>query len=157
MNAAAHTLRQWITAQLMSMTIVGILTGLGLWAAGIPLAFILGLIAALLAFIPNIGPVLAAVPALLLALAQGPSTVMWVAAVYIVVQGLESYAITPIIQKEKVSLPPALIIAAQLLLGVLFGILGLARATPLTAVVLTLTGMLYVEGFLEREAESTGE
>ncbi len=145
------TLQKWLTAQFMSMSVVGVLTGLGLWLIDVPLAFILGLISALLAFIPNIGPVIAAVPALLLALAEGGTSVLLVAGVYIVVQTLESYVITPLIQQERVSLPPALVISAQLLMGVLFGILGLALATPLTAVVMTFTNEVYLRNFLDKE------
>lgn len=151
MDAAAATLRNWLTAQIMAMTVVGVLTGLGLWALGIPLAFILGLIAALLAFIPNIGPVLSAVPALLLAFLESWSTVAWVLAVYAGVQTLESYVITPLLQQEKVSLPPALVIASQLLLGVLFGLLGLMLATPLAALAMTLVREIYVDRWLAQE------
>ncbi len=151
MDKAGNTLRSWLTAQLMAMAAVGVLTGLGLWLIGIPLAFILGLIAGLLAFIPNIGPVLAAVPGILLAFPEGQSTVLMVLGVYVAVQALESYILTPLIQQEKVSMPPALIITAQLLLGVLFGILGLAMATPLAAVGMTLIGALYVDDYLEQE------
>lgn len=146
-----HTLRNWIGAQIISMSVVGLLTAAGLWVLGIPLAFILGALAALLAFIPNIGPVIAAVPAVLLALVDGPSTVAWVIAVYVGVQTVESYLITPLIQQESVSLPPALTISVQLLLGALYGMLGLALATPLAALALALVGSLYVKDYLNRE------
>lgn len=151
LKKGAATLSNWLAAQLMAMAVVGVLTALGLWLIGIPLAFLLGLIAALLAFIPNIGPVIAAVPAILLAFPEGIITVSLVVGVYIFVQTLESYIITPLIQQEKVSLPPAFIIAVQLLLGVLFGLLGLALATPLAALGLTLVRELYVGDYLARE------
>ncbi|SDY89385.1 Predicted PurR-regulated permease PerM [Citreimonas salinaria] len=153
LGKAGSTLQNWLIAQLMAMTVVGVLTWLGLWLLGIPLAFILGLIAALLAFIPNIGPVLAAVPAILLALPEGGTTVLLVILVYLSVQTLESYFITPLIQQERVSLPPVLIISMQLLLGVLFGLLGLALATPLAALGMTLVREVYVGDYLEREDE----
>ncbi len=149
---AGATLRNWLVAQLMAMTVVGVLTALGLWVAGVPLAFALGLIAGLLAFIPNIGPVLAIAPALLLAMPEGQTTVLIVIAIYLVVQALESYIVTPLIQREKVSLQPALVIAVQLLFGVLFGIFGLALATPIAAVARTLVREAYVADYLEREA-----
>ena len=152
MQSVGETLRNWLSAQLMSMATVGVLTSLGLWIAGVPLAFALGLIAGLLAFIPNIGPVIAIAPALLLAFPEGLTTVLVVLGIYLAVQTLESYLITPLIQQEKVSLPPALVITAQLFFGVLFGILGLALATPITAVAMTLTRELYVEDYLEEEA-----
>lgn len=151
LRATAATLRNWLSAQLMAMTVVGVLTALGLWVAGVPLAFALGLLAGLLAFIPNIGPVLAIAPALLLALPDGLSMVLIVLAIYLGVQALESYVVTPLIQQEKVSLPPALVISAQLLFGVLFGILGLALATPIAAALMTVVGLAYVEDYLDRE------
>ncbi|WP_096786249.1 AI-2E family transporter [Rhodobacter sp. CZR27] len=151
MDIANRTLRGWLGGQLISMTVVGVLTWLGLWLIGVPLAFILGLIAALLAFIPNIGPVIAALPALLLALPEGWGLVGLVVAVYLGVQTLESYLITPLVQKEQVDLPPALIISAQLLLGVLFGLMGLLLATPLAALGLALIRELYVFDYLERD------
>lgn len=155
LREAAATLRRWLLAQVFAMTVVGVLTALGLWLAGVPLAFALGLIAGLLAFIPNIGPVLAISPALLLALPEGSTTVLLVLAIYVGVQALESYVITPLIQQETVSLPPALVIAVQVLFGVLFGLLGLALATPLAAVTMTIVRLAYVDGYLARETART--
>lgn len=153
LDNAIATLRGWLTAQLIAMSVVGVLTWAGLRLLDIPLALVLGLIAGLLAFIPNIGPVLSAVPALLLAATQGWNTVFWVGAVYVGVQTLESYVITPLIQLEKVSLPPLLVIGFQMLFGVLFGILGLMLATPTSALTMTLTRDLYVEDWLERRRD----
>lgn len=151
LRAAVATLRDWLAAQLLAMAVVGGLTGLGLWLAGIPLAAALGLIAGLLAFIPNIGPVIAIAPALLLAVPEGQTSLLLVLGIYVGVQALESYVITPLIQQEKVSLPPALVIAVQLLFGALFGVVGLALATPITAVAITVVGLLYVHSYLEQE------
>jgi predicted PurR-regulated permease PerM len=156
LSKATDTLRNWLVAKFMAMAVVGSLTWLGLWLTGVPLAPILGLIAALLAFIPNIGPIIAAVPALLLGFSDSPTTALMVLVVYLVVQTLESYAISPLIQQERVSLAPALVISMQLLMGVLFGILGLALATPLAALGLTLVREVYVRGYVDREAR-TGE
>lgn len=151
LREAAGTLGDWLSAQLIAMSVVGGLTALGLWFAGVPLAFALGLLAGLLAFIPNIGPVLAIAPALLLALPEGRTTLLIVLAIYLGVQALESYIVTPLLQQEKVSLPPALVIAVQLLFGVLFGILGLALATPITAAAMTLLEHSYLRHYLERD------
>lgn len=151
LRATAATLRNWLSAQLIAMTVVGVLTSLGLWVAGVPLAFALGLIAGVLAFIPNIGPVIAIAPALLLALPEGQSTILTVLAIYLGVQALESYVVTPLIQQEKVALPPALVIAVQLLFGTLYGILGLALATPIAAALMTVINLVYVTDYLERE------
>lgn len=157
LRATAATLRNWLSAQLMAMTVVGVLTSFGLWIAGVPLAFALGLIAGLLAFIPNIGPIIAIAPALLLAFPEGQSTLIAVLAIYLGVQTLESYVVTPLIQQEKVSLPPAFVIGAQLLFGVLFGILGLALATPIAAALVTIIGIVYVNDYLDREPPESHE
>lgn len=154
LSRMAQTLKDWLAAQLLAMAVVGVLTALGLWLLGIPLALLLGLIAALLAFIPNIGPVLAAVPAVLLAVPQGTTVVLLVIGVYLAVQTIESYIIVPLIQQEKISLPPALVLGSQLLMGVLFGLLGLALATPLTAIIVTLIRETYVTDYLEAEDAS---
>lgn len=156
-DAGAATLKRWLGAQLIAMAVIGVLTGLGLWLVGIPLALTLGLIAALLNFIPNIGPVLAFIPPLLLAVPEGMNTVLAVLAVYLGVQALESYIVTPLLQQESVSLPPAFIIAFQLLLGFAFGLLGLALATPIAALGLTLVSMLYVRDYLEDEREQRSD
>lgn len=148
---SVDTLQNWLVAQSIAMAVVGVLTGLGLWLIGIPLALVLGMIAGLLAFIPNVGPVLAAAPGLLLAMPEGMNTVLMVLGVYVLVQTLEIYVITPMVQKEKVSLPPVLVIALQLAFGALFGLLGLALATPIAALSLQLTRDLYVTRYLERE------
>ncbi|MEF2553823.1 AI-2E family transporter [Aurantimonas sp. A2-1-M11] len=147
-------LRGWLKAQIISMAVVGVLTGIGLWILGLPLAPVLAVIAAVLTFIPNIGPLLAAVPAVLLGLTEGVSTALWVVGLYIAVQTVESYLITPRVQQEAVSLPPALTISAQLLFGVLFGALGLALATPFAAVLLRIGDKFYLKGFLDEEEAS---
>lgn len=152
LDELAETLRGWILARLFSMTVVGVLTTLGLWAAGIPLAPALGFISALLGFIPNLGPVLAAVPAMMLAAVQGGQSVAIVAGIYIAVQTIETYGLTPIVEQKQVSLPPALVLGAQLLMGSLYGVFGLAIASPLAAITLVLLREVYVGDYLERGA-----
>lgn len=149
LDELAETLRGWILARLFSMAVVGALTTLGLWAAGIPLAPALGFISALLGFIPNLGPVLAAVPAMMLAAVQGGHSVAIVAGIYIAVQTIESYGLTPIVEQKQMSLPPALVLGAQLLMGSLYGIFGLAIASPLAAITLVLLREVYVGDYLQ--------
>jgi predicted PurR-regulated permease PerM len=110
----------------------------------VPGALALGLVAALLNFIPYLGPVLSFLPAALLGLVQSGATFGWVLGLYVVIQGLESYVVTPLVQQEAVALPPAVIITAQVLLGVAVGWLGLLLATPLTAVVVVLLNELVI-------------
>lgn len=143
-----ETLRWWLIGKFGSMLVIGILTWIGLSILGVPLALTLGLIAGLLSFIPNFGPILSAIPALLFAFIESPITAVYVAGLYIGVQLIESNLVTPWIERQTVELPPALTIIFQIILGVLTGGLGLVLATPILAVVMVLVQMLYVEDVL---------
>lgn len=145
------SLRDWIVGRLISMSIVGLVTAVGLWLLDVPLPGSLGVLAALLTFIPNIGPVLAAIPQALLALNVGTSTVVYVIVFNIALQTFESYLITPLIQRYEVSLPPALTIFTQLLMGSVVGIIGVIMAAPLTVAIMALVQMLYVQDRLGDE------
>jgi predicted PurR-regulated permease PerM len=142
----------WMIGKLISMALVGGLIYLGLWALGMPLALSLALIAALLTFIPNFGPIIAAVPAVLIAMNDGLTQTALVLSLYVAVEVIESYLLTPLIQQRTVSLPPVLTLSMQLVAAVLVGMLGLALATPLTAAGLVLIREIYVKDILEREA-----
>lgn len=142
----------WLLGRILASLFVGVLTVIGLLALDMPLAFTLGLIAFVLNFIPNIGPILSGVPAVLLALLQSPMLAVYVIALYLAIQTVESYIVTPMIQRRVVSLPPALTLTAQLLLASLIGFLGLFLATPLTVVAMVLIEELYIKDVLgERE------
>lgn len=147
----------WLVGRISSMIVVGILTAIGLMIIGMPLALSLGLIAALMSFIPYIGPILSAVPAILVGLAEGPVMALYVVIVYIVVQFLESYFITPLIQKKAVSIPPALLISMQILMGILIGAFGVFLATPLLVTIIVLIQTLYVEDVLHDKIEVLGD
>jgi len=148
LDAVGDALRGWMAGQAFSMTVVGVFTVLGLSALGVPLAIPLGIIAALLTFIPNIGPVLSVVPAVLLALPEGAGKALAVVGLFVAIQAIESNVLTPIVQRNLIALPPALVLSAQALLGVLLGTVGLLVATPLTAAAMVAVNMLYVEDVL---------
>jgi predicted PurR-regulated permease PerM len=154
LGAVGHTLHWWLIGRMFDMALVGALTWLGLWLLGVPLALTLGIIAALLTFIPNIGPILSALPAMLLAYGQSQVLVLYVTLLYIAIQTVESYLITPLVQQRTVSLPPALTFAAQIVMGLLLGIPGLILATPFAAAMLVPVKMLYVEDVLGEEIET---
>jgi predicted PurR-regulated permease PerM len=147
-EASGETLWKWFLGQLASMVIVGILTTLGLWLLGTPLALALGIIAGLAEFIPIVGPILAAIPAILLGFTQSPTTALYVALFYVVLQQVESNLILPIVQKEAVSLPPVVTLTAVVIAGLVFGPLGILFATPLAVVVLVIVKMLYLRDTL---------
>jgi predicted PurR-regulated permease PerM len=152
------TLRWWIVGQLISMTIVGTLIGGGLALLGVKMALLLGLIAGLAELVPNLGPVLASVPALLIAWSESSQVALYVAVLFVVVQILDGYLIVPLIQRQAVELPPALVILGVVLMGTVAGIVGALVATPLLAAVMVLVKMLYVEDRLgDRSVHVAGE
>lgn len=144
-NSIADILELWIIGKVFAMFIVGILTTLGLWFLSIPMALTLGLLAAILTFIPNIGPIISAIPAILVAFTQSPVSGIYVIALYIAIQTVESYIITPLIQGKIIALPPVLVIFSQLIMGLLTGFLGLSLATPLLAAVSVIVKKVYIE------------
>ena len=150
MDTAGDALWSWTKARAVAMAITGILTGLALWALSIPMAFTLAVLTALLVFIPNIGAVLAAIPPLLLAFGpeQSALTPLWVLLAYVGVQLVESYIITPNVIREGTGVPPALVITAQLVFGILFGALGVLFATPIVLVTMIFVTRYWVHGGL---------
>lgn len=140
-----HTLQWWLIGRAFSMAVIGAMIGVGLWLLGVELALTLGILSGLLNFIPYIGPILAAVPGLLVGFAHDPVTGLWVLGLYVLAEGVESYVLTPVVLRRTVELAPAVALAAQLLGGVFFGFIGIALATPLAAALLVLVRMLYVE------------
>lgn len=151
-----RALRLWLAGRLAAMVLVGLLTGFGLWLIGVPAALTLGLVAGLLEFIPFIGPILAAIPAILLALLIDPITALWVAGLYLVVQQMEGNVISPIVQHRAVDLPPALLLFSLVALGLVFGILGVLLAEPLTVALFVLVKRLYVRETLHTKTSMPG-
>ncbi|MFW5967859.1 MAG: AI-2E family transporter [Persicimonas sp.] len=147
-DVVSHQLGWWLIGQLGSMLTVGVLSAIGLWLLGIPLALVLGLIGGLFAFVPILGPIAAFIPAALVALLVSPVHVLYVAALYLGVQTIEGYLVTPLIQERTVSLPPALVIISQVLAGVLLGLIGVIVATPLVVVIIAIINLVYVEDIL---------
>jgi predicted PurR-regulated permease PerM len=147
-DAVLFNLRGWLVGQVALMILMWIATTLGLWLIGVPLALALGFIAGVMELVPYIGPILSAIPALLIALLVGPSELLLTAGLYLLLHILEGYIFAPLIQRRAVHLAPALTLTTQVLLGNLLGILGLFAAAPLTVVLMILTKMLYVEDTL---------
>lgn len=139
-----HSLRRLLFGRVLGMTVEGVATWLMLQIYGVPMAALLGLITGLLAFLPNIGAPISGLLMVMVGFSGGVDMGIFTIIVYLVVQTVDGYVIVPIIARKTVDLPPALVLAAQLIMGALFGILGLALADPLVA-------MLKV--WLEREAE----
>ena len=130
-----ETLERWLIAQIVVMIAVGAVTWIGLAIIGIPGSFILGIQAGLLAFIPTVGAIIAGVVVVLASLASGWIPALSAFILFMGVHAMESYVLTPLLQRQALDIPPATLFAFQILLGVVFGIWGLALALPLVAIV----------------------
>lgn len=150
-QTASH-LKKWLAGKFFAMFVVFVLTATGLLILGFKMWLVLAIIAGLLNFIPNFGPIIALIPAALLGMMQGTDTVLIVAGMYIVIQVLESNAITPMVQQKLVSVPPALIIITQLVVGAFSGFWGLLLATPLLLIVMGLVKEIYLPAIEKNDA-----
>ena len=135
---AGGALWAWSAGQALDMLVVGILSALGLWVIGVPLALLLGVLAGLSNFVPYIGTITGAVPAVLLAFSIDPTRGLETIALYAVIQGFEGNVMAPMIQKRAVNLPPGLTILSQTAFGAILGIPGFIFATPITAAILAV-------------------
>ena len=149
LGASGTALRLWLLGRMVSMGVVGILTWIGLSIIGVPSALSLGLLAALLEFVPFIGPIISAVPAILLAFAGSPEQALWTALLFLAIQQFEGNVLEPLVQQRAVDLPPALLLFALVAGGLIFGIVGLLLAAPLTVVLYVLVKRLYVQEALD--------
>lgn len=148
MDEISITIQWWLVGQLCSMVILGAIATLGLWLLGVPYAWLLGSFTALMTFIPNLGPIIAAVPILLISLTVGVDTAIYTAIFYSVLQGIEGYFITPMIHRNAIAVPPVLIITIQFLLYYLIGFLGVLLAMPLMGCLMVLVKRLYIQDIL---------
>lgn len=138
-------LKNWVKGQLFGFVFIAVLTGLGLWAIGMPMILVLALIAGLSNFVPNFGPIIALIPAVLIALSLGPNTALLVVGLYTLIQVVQSAVTQPLIQQKMVNVPPALIIFAQVAMGIVGGFWGVLLATPVIVILMTMINHLYVE------------
>lgn len=157
LSVTAMTLRRWLKTQLIAMIVIGVITTIALLILGIPAAIPLGILAGLLEFIPTIGPVISAVPAVLMGFVVSPEKALIVALVYWGIQLAENYLLIPRLMKEGMDLPPVLTIMAQALMALIFGFIGLLVAVPLLAAVVVMVKMLYVEGVVGDDVDLGAE
>jgi predicted PurR-regulated permease PerM len=129
------TLRRLMAGRLVGMAVEGVGTWLLLMAGGVPMAALLGLLTGILAFLPNIGAIISGVLIVLVGFSAGVETGLWAIAVYAIVQIVDGYLIVPYVARKTVDLAPALVLGAQVIFGALFGLLGLALADPIVAMI----------------------
>lgn len=151
---ASRGLRGWMVGQAVSSLVVGALTWGGLSLLGVPASGGLAIIAGLLDIIPMVGPVIAGVPAVLLAFTVSPMTALWTLLLFLAIQQLQGNFLQPMIQKHAVDVPPAVLLFAVLAAGLLFGFMGVLLAAPLTIVVFVVVQRVYVRGILGKRIEA---
>jgi len=145
LDRVAEVLRKWLVTQLIAMAVIGGVSTIALLILGVKAAFALGLLAGLFEFIPTVGPILSAVPAVAMGFLDSPEKALLVAVVYIGIQFLENHILIPLLMKGGMDLPPALTVVTQALLALVFGFLGLMVAVPMLATVMVIVQMLYVD------------
>ena len=155
--ASSRALKKWLLGSLISMLAITLMMSLALGLLGVPSFVALALIAGLAQFVPVAGPLLAAIPGILLALTVGPDTALWTAVAYFVASQLEANLIYPLIQQRAVQMPPALTLFAIIAMGLLFGPLGVLLATPLMVVAAIFIVKFYIRGVLHEDVLLPGE
>ncbi|MFN3583408.1 AI-2E family transporter [Phenylobacterium sp.] len=148
LSACGTALNRWLVGQLVSMLLVGVTTGVGLWVAGVPSPLALGVFAGLGQFVPVVGPMVSMIPGLVVAAGVGWETLAWATVVYVAAMQFEANVITPLVLRQMVELPMAVTLFAVLAMGVLLGPLGVLFATPLAVVAYVFVRMIYVEDVL---------
>jgi predicted PurR-regulated permease PerM len=151
LDEARSGLGGWMLGQAVSSLVVTVLTWLGLMLLGVPASGGLAIIAGLLDVIPMVGPIIAGVPAVLLAFTVSPMTALWTLALFLIIQQIQGNFLQPMIQKHAVDIPPAVLLFAVFAFGVLFGFLGVVLAAPLTVVAYVAVQKLYVETVLGKK------
>jgi predicted PurR-regulated permease PerM len=145
LQAIGSALRWWLAGQLIAMAAVGVITGTGLVLIGAPMAISLAVVSTLLTFVPYVGAILSAIPAILLALTNSTQMAMYVVLVYLIAHVVEGYIVVPLIQHKFVYMPPAMILAMQFLMDLFAGVIGVTFATPLMVVAMVLIKKLYFQ------------
>ncbi|PZQ63926.1 MAG: AI-2E family transporter [Phenylobacterium zucineum] len=148
LHECGHALHGWLIGSLISMVVVGVSVGLGLWIAGVPSPLALGMLAGIAQFIPVIGPMAATIPGLIVAAGDSPEALFWASVIYVGSSQFEANLITPLLLRQMVELPMAVTLFAVLAMGVLFGPLGVIFATPLAVVAYVTVRRVYVEDVL---------
>lgn len=145
LTAIGITLRKWLMTQLVAMVVIGVVTTIALKLLGVKAALPLGIIAGLLEFIPMVGPLLSAIPAVAMGFVDSPEKALFVALAYTGIQFFENHLLIPLLMKEGVDLPPVLTLLGLAVMGVVFGFLGMLVAVPLLAAIVVAVKLLYVE------------
>jgi predicted PurR-regulated permease PerM len=156
-DRVAAALRLWLFGQMIEMVLVGSLAGFAMWLIGLPSPFALGVIAGLAEFIPYVGPVLAIFPSALVAATLSLNAILWTVVAYLIIHQIEGNFIMPIIQRQMVFVPPALMLLSIVTIAALFGPAAMIFAAPITVMLFVVVTKLYVRDTLGEAARLPGE
>jgi predicted PurR-regulated permease PerM len=155
LDEMGNVMRLWFVGQSIRIILMTLCVWVALYWIGLPGPFVLGLQAGLSNFIPYLGPIVAAIPIALVAMPLGASLLIWAVVIYTIIQSIEGYVIGPLIQRQAVEIPPAWTLVAIILLGALFGVMGIALAMPLVAIGRVAIIRFYVEDYLGDDLKPT--
>jgi len=140
-----QTVQRWFLGQLAAMTFIGVFWAISLSLIGVPFALLIGIFSGLISFIPYLGALISIAVPVLLALISDPFTVVWVILAFVIIQQIEGNILQPIVMSRAVDLHPALVVFAILVMGTLFGLIGVFLAVPLVATLQVLVRELWVQ------------
>ncbi len=147
-DGIGEALRLWLVGQLIEMVLIGSLSAFAVWIIGVPSPLALRLIAGVGEFIPYLGPLIAAVPAILVALTKSPEAALWILGAYLVIHQIEGQLVTPLIQRRMISIPPAIMLLGVVSLTYLFGLIAVIFAAPIVVVIFAAVNLIYVRDTL---------
>ncbi len=152
-----RALRLWLLGQAIQMCLIGALTTAAVWLIGLPSPIALGAIAGIAEFIPYLGPILASIPAVLVATTNGFYPALWTIVAYLIIHQIESNLIVPMVERRLVFVPPAVLLLSIVAVTEIFGTIGIIFAAPMTVIVFVAVKKLYVRDSLGQPTELPGE
>jgi predicted PurR-regulated permease PerM len=154
-DGIGEALRLWLVGQLIEMILIGVLAALAVWFIGVPSPLALGLIAGVGEFVPYLGPLLAAIPAILVALTKSPEATLWTAVAYLIIHQIEGNLVAPLIQRRMVMIPPAVMLFGIVAITYLFGTVAIIFAAPIVVVIFAAVSLIYVRDTLGEKTALT--
>jgi predicted PurR-regulated permease PerM len=154
-DGIGEALRLWLVGQLFEMLVIGLLSTCAVWLIGVPSPLALGLIAGIGEFIPYLGPILAGVPAVLVALSKSPETALWTLLAYLIIHQIEGNFVSPLIQRRMVAIPPAVMLLGIVAITYLFGAVAIIFAAPMAVVIFAAVNLVYVRDTLHEKTALT--
>ncbi len=154
-DGIGEALRLWLLGQLFEMFVIGLLTTFTIWLIGVPSPLALGLIAGIGEFIPYLGPILAGIPAVLVALTKSPELALWTLLAYLVIHQIEGNMVSPLIQRRMVAIPPAVMLLGIVAITYLFGAVAIIFAAPMAVVIFAAVNLIYVRDTLHEKTALT--